>query len=168
MIDPPGRRPKRTSIDPASMEAGSIARQTGSDDRYFAIPEDVLTLIVRSMVDRLPEPDRSCVQMTVMHRLSYAEAGRLLAPWLGRNKPIDGRTVWRWAKRGVASLQAALEESPWAADMLVDRVPVRHEPPSQQDTRAFHDVLTGETGDDADAVHHDTADGDGPDGGPAV
>ena len=144
MIELAGRRPKRTTIDPAALADGEIARQTGSRDRYFGLPDDVLTLIVQAMVDRLPEPDRSCVRMTVMSRLSYAEAGRLLGVDLGRAGAVDPRTVWRWARRGVDLLRVSLAESPWAADMLVDRVPPGV--PSWEDTRPFDDAVSRQGG----------------------
>jgi DNA-directed RNA polymerase specialized sigma24 family protein len=139
--DAAGRRPRQTTIDPSALAVGTIALQTADIDRYFALDDDVLTLIVQALLDRLPEPERSCVRMTVMARIPYAEAGRLLGAEEEPPRAIDGKTVWRWAHRGLVLLKAQLAESPWAAEMLSGRIPLPSDQVSMSSTRGFHDVV---------------------------
>ncbi len=140
--DAAGRRPRQTTIDPSALGAGEIGRQTGTLDVYFSFGDDVLTMVIQALVDRLPEPDRSCVRMTVMARLPYAEAGRLLGGEEYPPRVIDGRTIWRWTQRGLLSLQDALAGTPWATEMLQGRVPNSPGEVSMPDTPGFQTVVT--------------------------
>lgn len=116
------RRPPRTTIDPAALEEGEIARQTGVEDAPFD-PDDpeAFARVMHHLTVRLPEPDRSCVQMCVMGRIPYREAAELLEQELGY--VADPKTVWRWAQRGLGQLRDWLEGTSWIGVLLAGRIP---------------------------------------------
>lgn len=116
-------RPGRTTIEPRTFEYGAIAQQTGQWDTYFAdVEPDAFQLILAALVERLQEPDRASVQMCVMAGMTYQEA----ADWFTavRGATTDRRTVWRWARRGLLTVQEWLEVSPWVSAMTAGRVPL--------------------------------------------
>lgn len=117
------RRPARISIDPAWFEYHGIGGQTAVEDTYFDPGEQVDTLekVIGLVVDRLPEPDRTCVRVTVMHRHSYEHAAGYLEVDLGYRP--DRKTVWRWTQRGLDQIKDELQSSPWANVLLDGRIP---------------------------------------------
>ncbi len=116
-------RPKRISLDPSWLEAGTFGRLTGQRDTYFGTEgPELLTLVLDHFVSRLPEPDRSCVLACIMGKYAFSEAAVLLADELGYEP--DKKTVWRWAQRGLKQVKHELAATPWAAAMLADRLPL--------------------------------------------
>lgn len=119
-------RPKRTSLDPSWFEHGAIAKQTATLDTYPSSDADAtpgaLLMVLDEMVQQLPEPDRSAVQMTVMSGYSYQEAAEMLEPQLGRL--VDRKTLWRWARRGLLTVKERLGDAPWASVLTEGRIPL--------------------------------------------
>lgn len=117
------RRPERTSLDPRAFAFGEIAAQTADRDDYFARPRlEVIQLVLDHLVDELQEPDRAAVRMCVMANLSYPEAGRLLGNDRNGGKAYDPKTMWRWTKRGLATLEEWLQDAAWLSE-VTDRIP---------------------------------------------
>lgn len=108
------RRPRQTTIDPEYLESGSIGLSTASYDRYFAQEhEPTLRILVDQLLQRVPEPHKSAVEMCVMKRVTYKEA----AEWFTVQRGIttDPKTVWRWAQRGAEMLGQMLQSTAWAS-----------------------------------------------------
>ena len=107
------RRPARTTLDPAALESGDIGRQTAVTDRYFdGDVEPTLRIVVGHFLERLPEPQKTAVEMCIMKRMTYKEA----AEWFSaeRGRVTDPKTVWRWAQQGVEQLAKMFERAKWA------------------------------------------------------
>lgn len=107
------RRPRRTTLDPAALESGSIGGQTASEDTYFVGGvEPTLRIVLHHFMERLTDPQKSAVEMCIMKRMTYKEA----AEWftLERGRRTDPKTVWRWTQQGVAQLATMFEGAKWA------------------------------------------------------
>lgn len=123
MTGPRVRRPKRTTLDPALFDTGAIGVQTAHhDDLTPDRTPEMLALVLSAVVDDLPEPDRSVVQMVSMQGLSCAEAARHLEPEIGRL--VHKKTVWRWEARGLAEVERRLGNAPWLSTLTDGRVPL--------------------------------------------
>jgi len=106
------RRPRRTTLDPASLDSGSIGSQTAGEDTYFTGGvEPTLRIVVYYLLERLEEPQKSAVEMCIMKRVTYKEA----AEWftLERGRVTDPKTVWRWAQQGLAQLAIMFDSARW-------------------------------------------------------
>lgn len=101
-------RPKRTSLDPASFERGSIARQTAVYDKQDTEIRP-MGLVLQRLLEQLREPDRTAVELVTMQGLSLYEAAEIMEFDLGYL--ADSKTIWRWAKRGEKTLRAMVERS---------------------------------------------------------
>jgi DNA-directed RNA polymerase specialized sigma24 family protein len=99
-------RPKRTSLDPAAFERGEIGRQTAVDVR-LGKEERPIGILLRELVETLPQPDRSAVQLVTMEGLSLYEAAEIMEVEIGYL--ADSKTIWRWARRGEKRLRKKLE-----------------------------------------------------------
>ena len=123
------RRPNPTTIEPGAFEAGSIARQNHDIDIPFIDPSDpeAFARVLNYLVEKLDEPDRSCVSACVMKGISYREAAEIIEIEVGRL--VDKKTVWRWTQRGVDQLRVWLEATPWVGILVGDRIPL---PPSDE------------------------------------
>lgn len=136
---PTGRRPRRTSLDPAWFRNGDIGHQTAVTDRYFleALPADVLTMVVDRLVERLDEPDRSCVQMVTLGGMTYQECAELL-------EASHRKTVWKWEKRGLEQIKEWIGSAGWLREMIAERLPedVAAEAAGETAPAALEDALT--------------------------
>lgn len=145
---PRPRRPDRTTIDPAMLSRGEVGELTAVHDDYFDSGEpDALEVILGRAVERLPEPDRSCVTMVAMHGMTYDDAADHLYRELGRR--VHRKTIWRWTQRGLDALRAELRGSSWAAILLADRLPPAGAvPPEDPNNEASRDIeiLEGDAG----------------------
>ena len=116
------RRPDQTILDPELLERGEIGELTAWWDEYFRPSEPgALEIILGELVDGLDEPYRSCVQMVAMHGMTNEEAAAHLEAELGRR--VHRKTVWRWVRRGLDEVQAAVTGTSWFSVLLSDRVP---------------------------------------------
>jgi DNA-directed RNA polymerase specialized sigma24 family protein len=115
-------RPYSTPISPELFESGAIGLSTSLTDTYFDDTpiEDVLKIVVSTMVDRLPEWERSSVEMTVMYKMTYEEAAKEIS--LRRGVKTDKKTVWKWSRRGMEKLKEWMEQ-PWVHNITGGRVP---------------------------------------------
>ena len=108
------RRPRQTTIDPEYLESGSIGLSTATHDRYFTTGgEPTLRIVIDQFIQKVPEPQRSAVEMCVMKRVTYKEA----AEWFTVQRGIttDPKTVWRWAQKGVEIIGNMLQSTAWAS-----------------------------------------------------
>ena len=126
------------------IDAGPLAEQLSTHDDLDLTNPEVLALLIGHLVDRLPEPHRSAVQMTQLKGLTYQEAADLLAPELGRE--VHRRTVWRWAAYGRRQLREWMEQAPWINALLSDRIPLDNNviPLSSASTVDLHDALNAQ------------------------
>lgn len=108
------RRPRQTIISPDYFESGEIGRQTAGDDEYFvSTNEKTLRIMFDHFVGKLPEYQRSAVQMCVMSGMTYEQAGEIIS--VQRGIRTNKKTVWRWAQQGVEMLGKMLQAAGWAA-----------------------------------------------------
>ena len=126
------------------VDAGALAGQLASHDNLDLDDPQVLALLVGHLVDQLPEPQRSAVQMTQLKGLTYQEAADLLAPELGRE--VHRRTVWRWAEYGRRQLREWMEQTSWIKTLLGDRIPLDSNilPLGSASTVDLHDALAAQ------------------------
>lgn len=110
------KRPRTAVIPPEYLETGAIGEQTASTDEYFrSIDEATLRIIIDNFMDKIPEPQRSAVQMCIMSRMTYEQAAEILT--LERGIQTDRKTVWRWAQQGKDMMGRMLEAARWTSAM---------------------------------------------------
>jgi len=109
-------------ISPELFESGAIGAYTAVHDVYFddRPPEEVLKIVVSTLVEMLPEWERSSVEMTVMYKMTYEQAAKEIS--VRRGKKTDKKTVWKWSRRGMEQLRVWLEQ-PWVHNITGGRVP---------------------------------------------
>lgn len=113
-VRPVGRRPKRTTFDPAWLRNGEHGAQTATEDTYFADESTpALGWFLDELVSQLDVNAREAIELTVFGRLSYRQAAEHLK--------VDPKTVWRRAQRGLSELASRLSMKELAA-MLDDHV----------------------------------------------
>jgi DNA-directed RNA polymerase specialized sigma24 family protein len=106
------RRPRRTTIDPEAFGSGAIGMQTATYDRYFTEDKDsTIRIVLANFVNRLPEPQKSAVEMCVMAGMTYEEAAQHIS--IERGILTHKKTVWRWAKQGVNMLGKMFQNAGW-------------------------------------------------------
>lgn len=107
------RRPRKTTISPDAFGSGEIGSQTATHDRYFHEEKDsTLRIVMDHFMNRLPEPQKSAVEMCIMAGMTYEEAARHIS--LQRGIGTHKKTVWRWAKQGVNMLGEMFKQAGWA------------------------------------------------------
>lgn len=107
------RRPRRTTIDPEAFGSGAIGAQTATHDEYFVEDKDsTIRIIIANFVDKLPEPQKSAVEMCIMAGMTYEEAATHISAQ--RGIVTHKKTVWRWAKQGVNMLAKMFQNAGWA------------------------------------------------------
>lgn len=103
-------------VSPDAFGTGAIGEQTATHDRYFTdLDEDTLLIVVDNFMSKLPEPQKSAVQMCIMHRYTYEEAANKLS--IARGIRTDKKTVWRWAQQGVEMLGKMFEAAKWTSEI---------------------------------------------------
>lgn len=111
------RRPRQTSLDPGYFDSGSIGHVTAAHDQYFTErPESTLRIVLDQFVQRVPEPQKTALEMCVMKRCTYKEA----ADWFTTHRGVttDPKTVWRWAQQGVEMMGKMLAGAAWASTFV--------------------------------------------------
>jgi DNA-directed RNA polymerase specialized sigma24 family protein len=107
------RRPRRTTLSPEAFDSGDIGGQTATYDRYFYEEKDpTLRIVISHFVNRLPEPQKSAVEMCIMAGMTYEEAATHIS--VQRGIVTHKKTVWRWAKQGVTMLGNMFKSAGWA------------------------------------------------------
>jgi DNA-directed RNA polymerase specialized sigma24 family protein len=107
------RRPRQTTISPDYFSSGEIGHQTAQHDEYFATDsEPTIRIILDNFVSRLPEYQKSAVEMCVMAGMTYEEAAGIIT--IHRGKFTHKKTVWRWAQQGVVMLGNMFKAAGWA------------------------------------------------------
>ena len=115
------RRPRKTTISPDAFGTGEIGAQTATHDEYFKDDkEPTIRIVLAHFVDRLPEPQKSSVEMCIMARMTYEEAAQHIT--VQRGIITDKKTVWRWAKQGVNMLGDMFRSAGWAG-AIAPKVP---------------------------------------------
>jgi DNA-directed RNA polymerase specialized sigma24 family protein len=108
------RRPRQTTISPDYFASGDIGSQTARTDEYFATnSEPTIRIVMDNFVSRLPEYQKSAVEMCVMAGMTYEQAANIIA--VNRGVATDKKTVWRWAQQGVEMLGRMFKAAGWAA-----------------------------------------------------
>lgn len=108
------RRPRQAIVSPDYLASGELGGQTADYDEYFSSGgEPTLRILFDHFMSKLPEPQKSAVEMCVMSRLTYEEASQYFT--LERGINTDKKTVWRWAQQGVEMLGKMLKAAGWAA-----------------------------------------------------
>ena len=108
------RKKEKLYYDPLRIDSGVLAQDTAVYDEYFveeSVNEDSITRVLENLLTELPERQRICVVMCVMSRMTYAEVGRALG--------CADQTARRETMRGLAKIKKALEDTPWARNMLL-------------------------------------------------
>lgn len=113
-----------TPISPELFESGEIGASTGISDIYFdTSPQETVTkIVIATLVDKLPEWERSAVEMTVMYKMTYEEAAEEIS--FRRGKKTDKKTVWKWSRKGMQQLEEWLSQ-PWVHNITGGKVPKR-------------------------------------------
>lgn len=107
------RRPRKTTISPDAFGTGDIGAQTATEDKYFDDDkEPTLRIIMDNFVSRLPQPQKSAVEMCIMAGMTYQEAADHIS--VQRGIMTHKKTVWRWAKQGVNMLGEMFRSAGWA------------------------------------------------------
>jgi len=107
------RRPRKTTISPDAFGTGDIGAQTATHDKYFYEDKDsTIRIVLDHFVARLPEPQKSAVEMCIMAGMTYQEAADHMT--VQRGIVTDKKTVWRWAKQGVEMLGRMFKSAGWA------------------------------------------------------
>lgn len=109
-------------ISPELFESGGIGASTANKDYYFdnRPKEEVLKIVISTLVDSLPEWEKSSVEMTIMSKMTYEQAAQEIS--ILRGKKTDRKTVWKWARRGMKMLEEQLQQ-PWVHNITGGRVP---------------------------------------------
>lgn len=66
-------------------------------------------------MEKLPEPQKSAVEMCSMKKMTFDEA----AEWFTAQRGIktDRKTVWRWNRRGLKMLERMLHDAKWTSEL---------------------------------------------------
>jgi DNA-directed RNA polymerase specialized sigma24 family protein len=109
-------------VSPELFESGDIGLSSSTTDIYFddAPPEEVLKIVVSTLVDNLPEWEKSSVEMTIMSKMTYEQAAKEIS--IRRGIKTDKKTVWKWSRKGMEMLRESLEQ-PWVHNITGGRVP---------------------------------------------
>ena len=108
------RRPRVAVIPPEYFDSGEIGNQTAGADRYFtSTSEPTLRIMFDHFLSKLPEPQKSAVEMCIMSGITYEQAAEYISVDRGAN--TDRKTVWRWAQQGVEMLGKMLNAAGWTA-----------------------------------------------------
>lgn len=115
-------KPYTTPVSPELFESGNIGASTGVSDVYFdtSPEEDVTKIVVATLVEKLPEWQRSAVEMTIMYKMTYEDAAEHIS--LMRGKKTDKKTVWKWSRKGLRQLEEWLTQ-PWVHNITGGKVP---------------------------------------------
>ena len=114
------RRPTTAIVSPDVFGSGAIGEQTATVDEYFTdLDESTLRIVVDHFVSKLPEPQKSAVEMCIMHKITYEEAAEKIS--IDRGIRTDKKTVWRWAQQGVETLGKMFDAAKWTA--AISKVP---------------------------------------------
>lgn len=143
-------RPQRASLDPLWLEYGQIAEQTsmGLYDLFPSESLDVISLVLDRLVERLPEPERTCVSMCVMKGATYREAAEILTADRRAKKPdappVHRKTAHRWAQRGLDQIRTWLLDTAWLRELMAGHIPDQPTPDGTSPAR-LDDALARHT-----------------------
>jgi DNA-directed RNA polymerase specialized sigma24 family protein len=104
---------KNLPYDPSRADSGVLAADLSYQDIYFqaqANDEDSATLVLESLIQELPDRQRSAIEMCVLARISYAEAGRMMK--------CSDQTMRRETLRAIAKIKKRIEATPWLVAIL--------------------------------------------------
>lgn len=117
------REPARYPVSPDVFDSGLIGfRASNGADMAPEVDEDIVRIVMDTFVQKLPEWQKSAVEMTLFAGMTFQEASEYLTKLRGR--PTDKKTVWRWAKQGAEQLQEWLLKSPWTGAITNSKIPV--------------------------------------------
>lgn len=110
------RRPPTAFVDPEYFDSGAIGQQTAVEDQYFRTgAESTLRIVVDNFLQKLEPNERVAVQMCIMEGQSYGEAAKWFT--IERGIKTDPKTVWRWARKGLAKLTSMFDKAGWVAQL---------------------------------------------------
>ncbi len=105
---------KRKSLpyDPSRADSGVLAGDLSYDDKYFTNEpdEDSAALVLETLIKELPDRQRSAIEMCVLARISYAEAGRMMQ--------CSDQTMRRETFRAIGKIKKRIEATPWLIALL--------------------------------------------------
>ena len=104
---------KVLSYDPSRADSGVLAQDLSYDDIYFKIDssdEDSAALVLDTIIKELPERQRAALEMCVLARITYAEAGRMMK--------CSDQTMRRETIRATEKLKKRIEDTPWLVAIL--------------------------------------------------
>ena len=106
------QRKDKVYYDPTRIDSGVLAQTFATHDKYFVEEpaEDSIIKVLENLMAGLPERQRDCVEMCIMKNMTYAEVSRMLG--------CADQTARRETLRGIAKLKIALENTPWAQNMI--------------------------------------------------
>jgi len=106
------RRGKDIPYDPSRSDSGVLAGDLSYYDTYFANDpgEDAASLVLDTLLQDLPDRQRSAIELCVIGQVSYAEAGRMLG--------CSDQTMRRETMRAIKALRERMEGTPWLAAIL--------------------------------------------------
>lgn len=138
------REPQRIPMEPRAFTEGTIAAEgagpSAEEAALAALEQRFVGALLVELVQFIPDGrHRSAVQLTQMEGISYADAADLMSGELAYTP--DPKTVWEWAKKGLAALTDWVEGTPWLSE-LAPHLPVHHEP-ERPDPVPFDELLAG-------------------------
>jgi DNA-directed RNA polymerase specialized sigma24 family protein len=106
---------KRKSLpyDPSRSDSGVLANDLSYTDNYFNLDpndEDSAALVLESLIQELPDRQRAAVEMCILARISYAEAGRMMK--------CSDQTMRRETMRAIAKIKKRIEATQWLVAIL--------------------------------------------------
>jgi len=109
---PTVRRGKDIPYDPSRSDSGVLAGDLSYHDEYFANEpgEDASSLVLDTLLEDLPDRQRSAIELCIIGQVSYAEAGRMMG--------CSDQTMRRETMRAIKVLRERLEGTPWLAAIL--------------------------------------------------
>ena len=119
---------KHLPYDPTKADSGILATPLSHQDIYFdkyfddgAPEDDSLIKVVEGLLAELPERQRKVIEMCVLARMTYTEAGKRLK--------CSDQTARRETLRALAFLRSRFEASPWLS-VIIDRKLIDLESPT--------------------------------------
>ena len=109
---PTVRRGKDIPYDPSRSDSGVLAGDLSYTDEYFVNEpsEDASSLVLDTLLQELPDRQRSAIELCIIGQVSYAEAGRMMG--------CSDQTMRRETMRAIKVLRERLEGTPWLAAIL--------------------------------------------------
>lgn len=110
----------------ALTQYGHLTLAASYHDEYPSLSDGAgdrsLGLVVDQLLEGLPEPQRRCIELVVLSRLSYRDAAEFMGWHTAGSKP-DGKKAWRAVRTGLERLRRRLDGDGWPQAIAGHRLP---------------------------------------------